>query len=110
MSIKRTSLVLLSLACLAGPVSAADPAPASPPAQPTAGPGTGPGPGMGMGMRHGGGMKCPMHDKMKHRAHGGQVIMVPRLPPGNEKLQLQMHAEILQKVGEIEAKYAAQLP
>ncbi|MGE3482299.1 MAG: hypothetical protein AB7K73_12910 [Gammaproteobacteria bacterium] len=109
MSIKRSSLVLLSLACLAGPVAAADPATASPPAQPTATPGQGPGMGMGMGMRQGG-MKCPMHDKMKHRAHGGQVISVPRLPPGNEKLQLQMHAEILQKVGEIEAKYAAQLP
>jgi len=104
MSLKRTALVLASLACLATPVFAADPAPGT--AQPPAGAGPGPGPGMGMGMHHGG-MKCPMHGKMKH---GGQMIMVPRLPPGHEKLQLQMHAEILQKVGEIEAKYAAQLP
>ncbi len=34
--------------------------------------------------------------------------MMPQLPPGNEKLQVQMHAEIMQKVGEIVAKYAAQ--
>lgn len=32
--------------------------------------------------------------------------MLPQLPPGNEKLQLQMHAEVMQKIGEIEAKYA----
>jgi hypothetical protein len=34
---------------------------------------------------------------------------MPQLPPGNEKLQLQMHAEIMQKVGEILGKYAAQV-
>ena len=34
----------------------------------------------------------------------------PRLPPGHDKLQLQMEAEILQMVGEIQAKYASQLP
>lgn len=39
------------------------------------------------------------------RAESG---LVPQLPPGNEKLQLQMWAEIMQKVGEIVAKYAAQ--
>jgi hypothetical protein len=37
---------------------------------------------------------------------GGHAM--PQLPPGNEKLQLQMHAEIMQRVGEILAKYAAQ--
>lgn len=35
--------------------------------------------------------------------------MLPQLPAGNEKLQLQMHAEIMQKIGEIEAKYANQI-
>lgn len=35
--------------------------------------------------------------------------MMPMLPPGNEKLQLQMQAEIMQKVGEIMAKYANQI-
>ena len=37
-------------------------------------------------------------------AHG-----MPHLPPGNAKLQLQMQAEMMQKTGEILAKYAAQL-
>jgi hypothetical protein len=40
-------------------------------------------------------------------ARGGHAM--PQLPPGNEKLQLQMHAEVMQKVGEILAKYAAQV-
>jgi len=40
-------------------------------------------------------------------ARGGHAM--PQLPPGNEKLQLQMHAEIMQRVGEILAKYAGQV-
>ena len=39
----------------------------------------------------------------------GMMRTVPQLPPGNEKLQLQMHAEIMQQVGEIVAKYAARV-
>lgn len=35
--------------------------------------------------------------------------MMLQLPPGNEKLQLKMQAEIMQKVGEILAKYADQV-
>ncbi|MGH9782988.1 MAG: hypothetical protein ACRD88_02280 [Terriglobia bacterium] len=35
--------------------------------------------------------------------------MMPQLPPGNEKLQLQMHAEMMQKMGETLAKYAAEI-
>lgn len=31
---------------------------------------------------------------------------LPQLPPGNEKLEFQMHAEMMQKMGEIAAKYA----
>ena len=42
---------------------------------------------------------CPM------MSGGG---MMPQLPPGNEKLQMQMHAEMMQRMGEILAKYAAQ--
>ena len=43
------------------------------------------------------------NDMMK----GGMMGMaMPPLPPGNEKLQLQMHAEMMQKMGEITAKYA----
>ncbi len=40
-----------------------------------------------------------------HMAGGG---MMPQLPPGNEKLQLQMWGEMMQKMGEIASKYAAQ--
>ncbi|TAM04495.1 MAG: hypothetical protein EPN67_07990 [Pusillimonas sp.] len=29
-----------------------------------------------------------------------------KMPPGNEKLEFQMHAEMMQKMGEIAAKYA----
>ena len=35
--------------------------------------------------------------------------MMPQLPAGNEKLQLQMQAEMMQKMGEVAAKYAAQI-
>lgn len=60
------------------------------------------------GMMHEGkmGRHCPMH----HPEGMGQMIRIPRLPPGNEKIQLEMDAEILQKVGEIQAKFAARLP
>jgi hypothetical protein len=56
--------------------------------------------GQGMGM--GGTMGCPM-------MQGGGHAM-PHLPPGNEKLELQMHAEMMKAVGDILAKYAARLP
>lgn len=101
--------LLMSLVLIAGPLAAgaawaADPAPPAAPA-----------PDMQAMMHHGEhgkhGKRCAMHDKMMSRGHHmPQMIMIPRLPHGNDKLQLQMHAEILQKVGEIEAKYAAQLP
>lgn len=32
-----------------------------------------------------------------------------RLPPGNEKLEFQMHAEMMQKMGEIAARYAERI-
>ena len=35
--------------------------------------------------------------------------MMPQLPAGNEKLQLQMWGEMMQKMGEIASKYAAQV-
>ena len=34
---------------------------------------------------------------------------MPQLPPGNEKLQVQMWSEMMQKMGEIAGKYAAQV-
>jgi hypothetical protein len=71
------------------------------------------GPGMmGPGMMGGGGMmgmmdmmrQCPQMMGAHRQGH-----VLPQLPPGNEKLQLQMHAEIMQRVGEILGKYAAQI-
>jgi hypothetical protein len=65
------------------------------------------------GTMHGGMQGCEM---MQGRMGGmmadammDRMIHIPKLPPGNEKLQLMMQAEILQKVGEVQAKYAAQL-
>lgn len=34
---------------------------------------------------------------------------MPKLPPGNEKLEAQMHAEMMQKMGEIAGRYADRL-
>ncbi|MEO6960171.1 MAG: hypothetical protein ABI228_07365 [Burkholderiaceae bacterium] len=56
-------------------------------------------------MMHGGMMRGSMMGNGMTRGHS----MMPQLPPGNEKLQLKMHAEIMQKVGEIIAKYADQV-
>lgn len=53
----------------------------------------------------GGGMMQGMMGNMMGGAMMGNGMM-PTLPPGNSKLQLQMQAEMLQKVGEIAAKYA----
>lgn len=99
----RTALALALALAFAAPLAlAADPVPA---AQPAAEPAPGPGGMMGMG---GGkmGKRCKMHGVMGM----GAMLHMPRLPAGNDKLQMQMEAEILQKVGEIQAKYAAQLP
>jgi hypothetical protein len=61
------------------------------------------------GMKMDGGM-MEMMSACSRMMQGGSTAHVPaQLPPGNEKLQLQMHAEMLQKLGEIEAKYAAQI-
>lgn len=37
-------------------------------------------------------------------------MSMPKLPPGNDKLQLQMQAEMMQKMSEILSSYAARLP
>jgi len=70
-----------------------------------------PAPGtMGGAMMGGGMMGGSMMDMMQgcHRMMGGGM-MPHQLPPGNEKLQLQMQAEMMQKMGEILAKYAGQI-
>lgn len=64
------------------------------------------------GMPMGGGMMgmMDMPDSCNRMMQGGMTShMLPRLPPGNEKLQLQMQAEMMQKMGEIVAKYADQI-
>jgi hypothetical protein len=70
--------------------------------------GEGHGGGMGMMGKPGG-----MHDMHEMMAkHGGMMahcVHVPQLPPGNEKAQLLMQAEIMQKIGEVVAKHAGQL-
>ena len=58
--------------------------------------------GMMDGMMHGGGMMDRCAQMM-----GGPTSA--HLPPGNEKLELQMQAEIMRKTGEILAKYAERL-
>lgn len=68
-------------------------------------PGMGPMGMMGM-MRGGAGGGCPMMDG---RMGGMGMMGMPTLPPGNEKLQLQMQAEMMQKMGETLAKYAARV-
>ncbi|HJU25127.1 MAG TPA: hypothetical protein VJ722_00485 [Rhodanobacteraceae bacterium] len=42
--------------------------------------------------------------------HGSPMSGMPKLPRGNDKLQLQMEAEMMQKMGEILSSYAARLP
>lgn len=70
-------------------------------------------PMMGGGMMGGGGMMDMMgmmercNRMMSSGTMGGG--MAPQLPAGNEKLQLQMQAEIMQRVGEIVAKYAGKV-
>ncbi len=62
----------------------------------------------GDGMMHGDGMMrgdgmMGMMDRCGQMMGGSASV---HLPPGNEKLELQMQAEIMQKTGEILAKYA----
>ncbi len=64
-----------------------------------------------------GGYPAEAHQGMKGHAWGsphdhgphGLMVMIPRLPEGNEKLQLQMQAEIYQKIGEVLARTAGQV-
>lgn len=50
------------------------------------------------------------HDMMMDHMMGGGMMgscpMMGQLPPGNEKLSMQMHAEMMQAMGEIMRKYA----
>lgn len=61
---------------------------------------------MGSGGMTSGGMMGMMHSCQT--TMGGAMsgnAMMPHLPPGNEKLEFQMQAEMMQKMGEIATKY-----
>ena len=61
----------------------------------------------GMGGTQGG--MGGMMDMMNGCSRMSGSTATPQLPPGNEKLQLKMQAEIMQKTGEILSKYADQI-
>ncbi len=54
------------------------------------------------------GMMGSCQAMMNKKGMSGGAAM-PQLPPGNEKLEFRMHAEMMQKMGEIAAKYADQI-
>lgn len=96
----------LMLTGASGPAFAQQPAPKPAPGMP-----------MDQGMMSGGmmgdmmGMMNMMHEcqrMMRGAAAMGGAVM-PQMPPGNEKLQFQMQAEMMQKMGEIAAKYAERI-
>ena len=65
-----------------------------------------------MGGMQGGGMMGGMGGMMDMMNGCSQMMSggaMPHLPPGNEKLQLKMQAEIMQKTGEILSRYADQI-
>jgi hypothetical protein len=70
--------------------------------------GNGAGSGM-MGNGMDGGMMAMMGACGQMMTARGSMSGMPKLPPGNEKLQLQMQAEMMQKMGEILSKYAAKV-
>jgi len=67
-------------------------------------------PGMqgGMGGTGQGGMMGMMQGCPMMQSGGGHGM--PHLPPGNEKLEMQMHADMMRAMSEILSKYAARLP
>ncbi|TAL71917.1 MAG: hypothetical protein EPN79_03915 [Burkholderiaceae bacterium] len=66
---------------------------------------------MGSNGHMGGDMMSMMGSCQAMMGHGGMLgsAMTLNMPPGNEKLEFQMHAEMMQKMGEIAAKYADQI-
>ncbi|MEO9162973.1 MAG: hypothetical protein ABI349_11345 [Casimicrobiaceae bacterium] len=61
---------------------------------------------MQRGMMRGGMMQGGMMDMMTGCKQMMSSPTMSQLPPGNEKLQLQMQAEMMQKMGEILGRYA----
>lgn len=110
---KAVLAALVSAALMAGPgwSVAADKPEAKPAAGMHGGQGMGAMGGM-QGMEGMGGM-MGMMDMMgscsRMMQKGSMTHGIPQLPPGNARLQLLMHAEMMQKMGETLAKYAAQI-
>ena len=103
------AVLAFSMAAYAQPASEGSPT-AKPEPQQTA-----PCPMYGEGMRGGMGMRGDMHGRMSGEMgmHGGQGMrgmMGMHFPPGYEKLEMQMHAEMMESMAKIMKKYAAQLP
>ena len=71
-----------------------------------------PGAGMqgGMGQGMGGMMGRDMMQGCPMMRGGGMGPGMPQLPPGNEKLEMQMHADMMRAMAEVLTKYAAKLP
>jgi hypothetical protein len=116
-TVSRTRILLSAFAVaaalpLAGSAAAQSEMQHKPPAQGTQG-------AMGQGMGDMGGMMgmmqgCPM---MRMRGGGmgggmgsGMAHGMPHLPPGNEKLEMQMHADMMRAIADVMTKYAARLP
>ncbi len=114
MTSKQAVIALFSAALMtgAGSTLAADKPEAAKPGMSMHG-GGGMGGMGGMGGKDGMGGMMGMMDMMGSHGRmmqgGSMTHGMPQLPPGNAKLQLQMHAEMMQKVGEILGKYAAQI-
>lgn len=66
------------------------------------GPGMGSGPMMGM-------MEMMQGCRQMMQARGAHPAL-PRLPAGNEKLELQMHADMMRAMADVLTKYAGRLP
>lgn len=117
MNVKGTMTALLVSAGIAaaGTAAAANSNAAATPADGTGGQMHGcmhgPMNGMHDGMHHGGMMGMMGMNGCGDMMGGSSAsLAMPQLPPGNEKLQMQMRGEMMQKMGEILSKYAAQLP
>jgi len=70
------------------------------------------GPGMqgGMGGQGGMGSMMGMMQGCRDMMQSGGGHGMPHLPPGNEKLELQMHADMMRAIADVLGKYAARLP
>jgi|SRR5690554_4992069 len=64
------------------------------------------GPGMMGDGSMGPGMMGGMMSGCQKMMSGGAQLTLPQLPAGNDALQFRMHAEMMQKIGEIAVRYA----